>query len=82
MNAPISWQGSTGTLAHLKNCDLHRNNSPNLVLCCCIVLFTERHDVHTLQTVFCKFRVHSAICKYGPAFTFLWPAPNTGSHRE
>lgn len=35
---------------HLKDCDLHRYDCPNFVLCGCIVFFAKGHDVDTLQT--------------------------------
>lgn len=37
-------------IAHLKHSDLHWDDCTNFVLCGCIVLFAECHDVDTLQT--------------------------------
>lgn len=36
-------------LAYLKYSNLYRNHSTYFVLCSCIVLFAESHDVDTLQ---------------------------------
>lgn len=40
------------SLTYLKDCDFYRNHSADLVLCCCIILFTESHDVYSLQPLF------------------------------
>lgn len=42
------WQDVCG-VSHLKASDLHRYDSAYFVLCCCVVLLTELHDVQTLH---------------------------------
>lgn len=38
-----------GSLTHLEASDLHWYDSAYFVLCCCVVLLTELHDVQTLH---------------------------------
>lgn len=45
---------ATGTVAHLKYSDLYWYDCANLILCSCIVFFTECHDVDTLHDAACK----------------------------
>ena len=43
-----------GSVSHLKASDFHWNDRAYFVLCCCIVLLTELHDVQTLHaTIAC-----------------------------
>ena len=43
-----------GGMSYLKASNFHRNDCAYFVLCCCIVLLTELHDVQTLHaTIVC-----------------------------
>ena len=40
-----------GVYSYIIYCDLYRNDRPFLILCSCIVLFAESHDIDTLQHI-------------------------------
>jgi hypothetical protein len=63
---------------YLKHRDFHRDDHANLVLCCCVILLAESHNVHTLRVHTYASQSHTSVGPAGACCTA--PAPRGMGH--